>query len=118
MQDVITPSTDRSSSEHTLIFSYRGILKNAECTRDLQSESHTRASARQIVRLRSRGAIVRIVMAIAPFVCQMATSTAFELSARAQTATHYETIDRFAGLIAEASTRFAVPAMDPRCDAD
>jgi soluble lytic murein transglycosylase-like protein len=36
--------------------------------------------------------------------------TAFELSARAQTATRYEAIDRFAGLIAEASTRFAVPA--------
>jgi soluble lytic murein transglycosylase-like protein len=40
----------------------------------------------------------------------MATSTAFEVSARTQTATRYETIDRFAGFIAEASTRFAIPA--------
>jgi soluble lytic murein transglycosylase-like protein len=40
----------------------------------------------------------------------MAASTAFELRARAQTVARYETIDRFAGFIAEASTRFAVPA--------
>jgi|SRR5579859_2939280 len=64
----------------------------------------------KIVRLRSRGAIARIIVFIAPFVCQMVASTAFELSARAQTATRYETIDRFAGFITEASTRFAVPA--------
>lgn len=110
MQDVITPSTDCGSSEHTLIFPYRGSLKNAECSRGLQRESHTRAWAGQIVSLRSRGAIVRIIVAIAPFLCQMTASTAFESSARAQAATHYETTDRFAGLIAEASTRFAVPA--------
>jgi soluble lytic murein transglycosylase-like protein len=110
MQDVITPSTDCSSSEHTLIFPYRGSLKNAECSRGLQHDSHTRAWARQIVPLRSPGAIVRIILAMAPLVCQTAASTAFELSARAQTATRYETIDRFAGFIAEASTRFAVPA--------
>jgi hypothetical protein len=45
MQDAITLS-DRGSSEHTLIFPYRGSLKNADCPRDLQSESHTRVSAR------------------------------------------------------------------------
>jgi soluble lytic murein transglycosylase-like protein len=110
MQDVITPSTDCSSPEHTLIFPYRGSLKNAECPRNVQPACNTQAWARQIVRLRSRGAIVRIIMAIAPFVCQMAASTAVELSAPAQTATRSESIDRFAGFIAEASTRFAVPA--------
>jgi hypothetical protein len=73
MQDAITLS-DCGSSEHILIFPYRGSLKNAECPRDLQSESHTRAWARQIVRFRSRGAIVRIIMAIAPFVCEMTAS--------------------------------------------
>jgi soluble lytic murein transglycosylase-like protein len=109
MQDAITLS-DCGSSEHTLIFPYRGNLKNAECSRGLQRESNTRAWAGQTARLRSCGAIVGIILAIAPFVCQMAASTAFELSARAQTATRYETIDWFAGLIAEASTRFAVPA--------
>ena len=109
MQDAITLS-DCGSSEHTLILPYRGRLKNAGCPRGLQRESGTRAWAGQTVRLRPRGAIARIILAIAPFVCQMAASTAFELGARAQTATRYETIDRFAGLIAEASTRFAVPA--------
>jgi soluble lytic murein transglycosylase-like protein len=108
MQDAITRSY--CSSSVLLIFPYRGSLKNAECPCDLQSECYTPAWPRQIVRLRSRGAIVRIIMAIAPFVCPMAASTAFELSAPAQTATRYETIDRFAGPIAEASTRFAVPA--------
>ena len=110
MQDVITPSTDCGSSERTLIFPYRDSLKNAECSRGLQRKCHTRARAGKIVRLRLREAIVGIIVVIAPFVCQMAASTAFELSARAQTATRYETIDRFAGFIAEASTRFAVPA--------
>jgi soluble lytic murein transglycosylase-like protein len=40
----------------------------------------------------------------------MTASTASESSVRAQSATHSETIDRFAAFIAEASTRFAVPA--------
>ena len=73
MQDTITLS-DCGSSEHTLIFPYRGSLKNAECPRDLQSECHTHAWAQQIVRLRSRGAIVGVIMAIATSVCQMAAS--------------------------------------------
>src|SRR5581483_102210 len=110
MQDVITPSTDCSSSEHTLIFPYRDSPKNAESSRDLQRKCHTRAWAGQIVRLRSHEAIARIIVMIAPFVCQMAASTAFELGARAQSAARYETIDRFAGFLAEASTCFAVPA--------
>jgi soluble lytic murein transglycosylase-like protein len=49
-------------------------------------------------------------VAIAPIVCHIAASPAFATSARAQTATHSEAIDRFAQFIAEASTRFAVPA--------
>ena len=107
MQDAITLSTNCGSSPHTLFFPYRDSLKHAECS---QGKCHIRTWAGQIVRLRSRGAIARIIVLIAPFVCQMATSTAFEVSARTQTATRYETIDRFAGFIAEASTRFAVPA--------
>jgi soluble lytic murein transglycosylase-like protein len=110
MQDAITLSTNCGSSQHTLFFPYRDSLKNAECSRGLQGKCHVRTWAGQIVRLRSPGAIARIIVLITPFVCQMAASTAFELSARAQTATRYETIDRFAGFIAEASTRFAVPA--------
>jgi soluble lytic murein transglycosylase-like protein len=110
MPDAVTPSTDCGSFEHTLIFPYRGSLKNAECSRGLQRKRHTHAWAGQAARLRSRGVIARIIVVIAPFVCQVAASTAFEVSARTQTATRYETIDRFAGFIAEASTRFAIPA--------
>jgi soluble lytic murein transglycosylase-like protein len=110
MQDAITLSTNCGSSPHTLFFPYRDSLKHAECSRGLQGKCHIRTWAGHIVRLRSRGAIARIIVLIAPFVCQMATSTAFEVSARTQTATRYETIDRFAGFIAEASTRFAIPA--------
>ena len=51
-----------------------------------------------------------LVVTIAPFVCQMAALTALESNLRAQTPTRSETIDRFAEFIAEASTRFAVPA--------
>jgi soluble lytic murein transglycosylase-like protein len=40
----------------------------------------------------------------------MAALTALESSVRAQPAAHSATMDRFAGFIAEASTRFAVPA--------
>jgi soluble lytic murein transglycosylase-like protein len=107
MQDAITLSTNCGSSPHTLFFPYRDSLKHAECS---QGKCHIRTWAGQIVRLRSRGAIARIIVLIAPFVYQMATSTAFEVSARTQTATRYETIDRFDGFIAAASTRFAVPA--------
>jgi len=110
MQDAITLSTNCGSSPHTLFFPYRDSLKYAECSRGLQGKCHIRTWAAQIVRLRSRGAIARIIVLIAPLACQMATSTAFEVSARTQTATRYETIDRFAGFIAEASTRFAIPA--------
>jgi Transglycosylase SLT domain len=110
MQDAITRSTNCGSSPDTLLFPYRDSLKHAECSRGLQGKCHIRTWAGQIVRLGSRGVIARIIVLIAPFVCQMAASTAFEVSARAQTATRYETIDRFAGFITEASTRFAIPA--------
>lgn len=49
-------------------------------------------------------------MAIAPLVCPIAASSASETSARTQPAVHSETKDSFAGFIAEASARFAVPA--------
>jgi len=67
---------------------------------------------RSIAWLRSRRAIARIIVAIAPIVCQIAVSTVFVPSAGAHAATRSETIelDRFAELIDEASGRFAVPA--------
>ena len=61
------------------------------------------------MRFRPRRIIARIVVAIAPVACPLAATMAIATSVRAQTATRSETIDRFAGFIAEASTRFAVP---------
>jgi hypothetical protein len=76
----------------------------------LQRKSHTRELPRSIAWLRSRRAITRIIVAIAPIVCQAAVSTAFVPSAVAHAATRSESIDRFAEFIDEASGRFAVPA--------
>jgi soluble lytic murein transglycosylase-like protein len=50
------------------------------------------------------------VAAIALFMCDGATSAFLKSSARAQTATRSEAVDRLAKLIEEASGRFAVPA--------
>ena len=110
MQGDTTPSTDCGSSEPTLIFPYRSGPKKAELLRFSQRKSNTPAWAGPIVRLRARRIIARFVVTIAPFVCQMAALTALESNLRAQTPTRSETIDRFAEFIAEASTRFAVPA--------
>ena len=106
MQGDTTPSTDAGSSE---IFPYRGSLEDAERSRGPQRKSHSRAFASRIVRFRPRRIIARIVVAIAPVACPLAAMMAIATSVRAQTATRSETIDRFAGFIAEASTRFAVP---------
>jgi soluble lytic murein transglycosylase-like protein len=76
----------------------------------LQRKSHIRELPRSIAWLRSRRAIARIIVAIAPIVCHIAVSTVFVPSAGAHAATRSESIDRFAEFIDEASGRFAVPA--------
>jgi soluble lytic murein transglycosylase-like protein len=76
----------------------------------LQRKRNARELPRSIARLRSRQAIARIIVAIAPIVCQIAVSTVFVPSASAQIATRSESVDRFAEFIDEASGRFAVPA--------
>jgi soluble lytic murein transglycosylase-like protein len=60
--------------------------------------------------LRSRRTIARVIVAIAPFMCQITASTVFEPSAHAQTTSRSKAIDRFTKFIDEASDRFAVPA--------
>ena len=78
----------------------------------LQRKSHTRELPRSIAWLRSRRAIARIIVAVAPIVCYVVVSTVFVPSAGAHAATRSESIDldRFAEFIDEASGRFAVPA--------
>jgi soluble lytic murein transglycosylase-like protein len=110
MRDALTPSPDCSLSEPSPISPCRPGPKVNEHSSSLQRKSCTRATADPIARLRSLRTVARVIVAIAPFVCQIAGSTLFELSARAQTATRSEAVDRFAKLIEEASGRFAVPA--------
>ena len=110
MQERSSPSTNFASSNPALIFPYRSGPNNAEYSRGLQRRSQTCALTGPIKRFRPHRSFARFVVAIAPIVCQIAVSTAFATNVRAQTATHSETIDRFAEFIAEASTRFAVPA--------
>jgi len=110
MQDRSTLSTDFVSSDPVLIFPYRSDPNDTEYPRGLQRRSRTRALKGPIKRFRPHRTFARFVVAIAPMVCQIGASTAFATSVHAQTATRSETIDRFAEFIAEASTRFAVPA--------
>ena len=109
MQGHSTLSTDFVSSNPALIFPYRSGPNNAEYSRGPPRRSQTRALTGPIKRFRPHRSFARFVVAIAPIVCQIVASTAFATSVHAQTATHPETIDRFAEFIAEASTRFAVP---------
>src|SRR5579863_4588595 len=59
---------------------------------------------------RSLQPIARIIVAVAPLLCMLATAALFESSACAQTASRPASIDRFAKFVEEASDRFALPA--------
>ena len=100
------------SAEPPSILPSRRCLSIRKRSAGLQRKSHTRELPRSIAWLRSRRAIARIIVAIAPIVCHIAVSTVFVPSAGAHAATRSESIDldRFAEFIDEASGRFAVPA--------
>jgi soluble lytic murein transglycosylase-like protein len=110
MHDILTPSPDCSLSEPSPISPCRPGPKVNKHSSRLQRKSCTRATAGPIAWLRSLRTVARVIVAIAPFVCQIAGSTLFESSARAQTAGRSEGVDRFARFIDGASDRFAVPA--------
>ena len=100
------------SRESLSIFPSRRCSSVRKRSAGSQRKSHTRELPRSIAWLRSRRAIARIIVAIAPIVCHIAVSTVFVPSAGAHAATRSESIDldRFAEFIDEASGRFAVPA--------
>ena len=110
MQDRTTPPTDCGSSSPALIFPYRRGPNDAEHPIGLQRASQTCALTGPIKRFRPHRSFALFIVAIAPIVCQIVASTAFASSVSTQTATRSENVDRFAEFIAEASTRFAVPA--------
>jgi hypothetical protein len=77
---------------------------------DPQRKGRTHATAGSVAWLGTLRTLVRVIAAIAPFMCEVVGSPVLETSARAQTAAHSEAVDRFAKFIDEASGRFAVPA--------
>jgi soluble lytic murein transglycosylase-like protein len=97
-------------AEPPSIFPSRPCSSIRKRSAGLLRKSHIRELPRSIAWLRSRRAIARIIVAIAPIVCHIAVLTVFVPSAGAHAATRSESIDRFAEFVDEASGRFAVPA--------
>ena len=104
-----TPSIDRSTPEHYSTFPCRPRPK--ERSPELQQESYIRELAHSFGWPQSLGAIRRVIVVVAPFMCLVAApSVLFESGACAQ-AVFSPSIGRFDSFVTEASTRFAVPAM-------
>jgi soluble lytic murein transglycosylase-like protein len=97
------------SPEPAPIFPSRPCSPTEKPADDPRGKSRTHAAARSIARLDVLCTLVRVTAVIAPFMCEVAGSAFPQSSARAQTATQPEAVDRFAKFIAEASDRFAVP---------
>ena len=110
MRGIRTPSTDCSSAGPSPIFPYRPPPKATKRSPGLHRKSHTRELTDAMARHRSLQPIARIIVAVAPFMCMIATAALFESSACAQTASRPQSIDRYAKFIEEASNRFAVPS--------
>jgi transglycosylase-like protein with SLT domain len=105
-----TPSTSCGSTELPPIFPYRPRPKTGKRSPSLQRKSGICKLAGSILSLRTLRPVACVVMAVAPFMSLIAASTLFAKSACAESASRPESIDRYAKLIEEASTRFAVPA--------
>jgi len=110
MRGIPTPSSDCSSAEPAPTFPYRPRPKKGRRSPGLRRKSHFPDVASSIAWLCSFRPGARVIVVIAHFMCLPTASALFESSVRAQTAAHTQSIDRFANFIAEASTRFTVPA--------
>lgn len=91
------------------IFPARPCSPTGKPANDLQGKGCSHANAGPIARVATRRRVVCSVAVLALFMCDGAASALLKWSARAQTATRSEAVDRFAKLIEEASGRFAVP---------
>ena len=109
MHDVLTPSAECRLSKPSPIFPCRPSPEVNKHSSSLR-KSCTHTAADPIAGLLSLRTIARVIVAIAPFVGQIAASTVFETSACAQASARSKAIDRFGRFIDEASDRFAVPA--------
>jgi soluble lytic murein transglycosylase-like protein len=98
------------SPEPSPIFPSRPCSLMEKPANDPRGKGRTHATVSSIAWLGRLRTLMRLIAAIAPFMCDVAGSPVLESSARAQTAAHSEAVDRFAKFIDEASGRFAVPA--------
>ena len=89
---------------------YRPSPKTRKRSSHLQRKRYIRALGDLIAWHHWRRTVARVIVVIAPFMCQIGASTLSESSARVQTASRSESIDRFAKFITEPSDRFALPA--------
>lgn len=105
-----TPSTNCGSTEPSPTLPYRHPPKTGKRSLSLQRKSRICELAGSILSLRTLRPVACVVMAVAPFMSLIAAPTLFAKSACAQRASRPESIDRYAKLIEEASSRFAVPA--------
>jgi hypothetical protein len=89
--------TDYGSSEGPPLFPCRPTVKHR--SHSLQRKAYICELAGSAAWLRSVRRIVRVIVAVAPFVCQIAASALFEPIVRAQTVSRLAAIDRFAKFI-------------------
>ena len=110
MHDHRARSVSGRSSGPAPIFPSRPCSPTGKPANDLQGKSRTPAIADPIAWPGTPRVLIRVILAIAPFMCEVAGSEWLQSSARAQTAARSEAVDRFGKFIEEASGRFAVPA--------
>jgi hypothetical protein len=110
MRGIPTPSTACSSAEPFPIFPYRPRPKTTKRSPRLQRKRRVCVLAWTIPWLRMLRPVACVVMAVAPLMSLIAASTLVAKGACAESASRPESIDRFAKLVEEASSRFAVPA--------
>jgi soluble lytic murein transglycosylase-like protein len=110
VHDILTPSIDCRCSKPLLIFPCRPSPEIKQRSSNLHQRSYIGAMADATAWVRSLQTIASVIAAIVTCMLQIGTLTLYETSARAQTATRSESVDRFARVIDEASDRFAVPA--------
>jgi soluble lytic murein transglycosylase-like protein len=97
------------SPEPSPIFPSRPCSLMEKPANDPRGKGRTHATVSSIAWLGRLRTLMRVIAAIAPFMCEVAGSPVLESSARAQTVAHSEAVDRFAKFVDEASGRFAVP---------
>lgn len=110
MHDRYAHTVGGRSPELAPIFPSRPCSLMEKPANDPQGKGRTHGTVSSNAWLGRPRTLMRVIAAIAPFMCEVAGSPVLEPSARAQTAAHSEAVDRFAKFIEEASGRFAVPA--------